>query len=242
MDKLEAAQRGLNLRFNDRTLLLRALTHRSYINEHPNFPLEDNERLEFFGDSVLDFVTAEYLYHHYPEMREGQLTRLRAALVRTETLADFAMQLELNRFIRLGRGGEDSGWRQHPAILCDCFEALIGAMCLDQGLEATRAFIVGIIEPALREMLLDLDVKDAKSRLQELSQKHLQVAPNYETVDEQGPDHGRQFTVAARINGETYGTGTGRNKQTAAQAAAHEALTRLEQETIFDDKWQSEDA
>jgi ribonuclease-3 len=232
MSELEAAEAGLNLAFQDRTLLLRALTHRSYINENPNFPLEDNERLEFLGDAVLDYMSAEYLYHHFPEMREGQLTSLRAALVRTETLAQLAQRIGLHQFIRLGRGEEDCGGRTRLAILCNCFEALVGALCLDQGLEGVREFVIPLIEPVLQDILANEADKDAKSQLQEISQRHRQVTPVYRTVEEQGPDHARQFTVAAIIGGEVYGVGSGRSKQFAAQAAAREALARLEQETL----------
>jgi ribonuclease-3 len=232
MSDLDAAEAALGLTFGDRTLLLRALTHRSYLNENPGFPLEDNERLEFLGDAVLDYVSAEYLYHHFPEMREGQLTSMRAALVRTETLARLAQQIGLSPFIRLGRGEEEAGGRQRVAILCDAFEALIGALCLDQGLEAARSYLAALIEPVADEILANDADKDPKSRLQELSQKHLQVTPSYRLVQEEGPDHARQFTIAALIGHERYGTGSGASKQLAAQAAARAALERLEQELL----------
>jgi ribonuclease III len=232
MSELEAAEVGLNLTFHDRTLLLRALTHRSYINENPAFPLEDNERLEFLGDAVLDFMSAEYLYHHFPEMHEGQLTSMRAALVRTEALAQLALRIGLHQFIRLGRGEEDCGGRMRPAILCDGFEALVGALCVDQGLEGARKFVIPLIEPVLQDILSNEADKDAKSQLQEISQRYRQVTPTYRTVEEQGPEHARKFTVAVSIGGEVYGVGTGRSKQVAAQAAAREALARLEQEAL----------
>jgi len=230
MNELESIEAALGLTFRDRTLLIRALTHRSYINENPDFVLEDNQRLEFLGDAVLDYVTAEYLYHHFPEMREGELTRLRAALVRTETLARLAQQIGLARFIRLGRGEEESGGRARPAVLCDCFEALIGALCLDQGLEATRDYLARLIAPALEQIINSEADKDAKSYLQELSQRHLQITPTYRTLAEEGPDHARVFTVAAVIGERTYGVGRGSSKQRAAQAAARAALERLERE------------
>lgn len=232
MDNLNHAEAALGIAFRDRTLLLRALTHRSYINENPGFPLEDNERLEFLGDAVLDYVSAEYLYHHFPEMHEGQLTSLRAALVRTETLGRLAREIGLAPLIRLGHGEEEAGGRYRVAILCDAFEALIGALCLDQGLEATRSFLAPLIEPLVDEILANDADKDPKSRLQELSQKHLQITPSYRLVQEQGPDHARQFTIAALIGNEVYGTGSGASKQIAAQAAARAALERLEQEVL----------
>jgi ribonuclease-3 len=232
MSELATAEAGLGLTFRDKTLLLRALTHRSYINENPNSPLEDNERLEFLGDAVLDFVTAEYLYHRFPEMDEGQLTSLRSALVRTETLARFASEMGLDRFISMGRGEEESGGRARPAILCGCYEALIGAFYLDQGLDAIKALITEVIKPMAQHIVQNETNKDAKSRLQELSQGHRQATPTYRTISEQGPDHSKEFTVAALVGGEIYGLGTGRSKQAAAQAAAQAALERLDREIL----------
>jgi ribonuclease-3 len=232
MTNLAEAQTALNLTFIDKTLLQRALTHRSYINENPDYPLEDNERLEFLGDAVLDFVTGEYLYHHFPEMAEGKLTNLRSALVRTEKLAQFAADNNLGPNLFLGHGEEDSGGRQRPAILCDAFEAVIGAIYLDQGLEAARHFICSNIEPALNEILAAETDKDAKSRLQELAQSHYRVTPTYRTIREEGPDHAKEFTVIAIVGNKIYGQGIGMSKQLAAQAAAQQALEALEQELL----------
>lgn len=224
------AEKALNLTFSNKALLQRALTHRSYLNENPDYPLEDNERLEFLGDAILDFITGEYLYHRFPEMPEGRLTNLRSALVRTETLASFATQLNLGDYLFLGRGEEESGGRKRPAILCDAFEAFIGALYLDSGLDVARRFVCALIDPALQSILaLDTD-KDAKSRLQEVAQSHYQLTPTYRTVQEEGPDHAKEFTVEAVIGGQVYGRGKGFSKQNAAQAAAQEALRTLEQE------------
>lgn len=232
MSELSHIEAGLGLTFRDKTLLQRALTHRSYLNEYPGFLLEDNERLEFLGDAVLDFLTAEYLYHRFPEMSEGQLTSLRSALVRTETLASFASQIGLGPLIFLGRGEEESGGRQRPVILCDCYEALIGALYLDQGLPAVKAFLIPVIQSAAARILEAEADKDAKSLLQELSQKYRRMTPTYRTLAEQGPDHAKEFTVAAIIGREMYGLGVGHSKQAAAQAAARAALARLEQEVL----------
>jgi ribonuclease-3 len=228
--RLTAAEHALNLSFRDKTLLQRALTHRSYLNENPEYPLEDNERLEFLGDAILDFITGEYLYHRFPEMAEGQLTNLRSALVRTEKLAEFAVTLDLGQYLFLGRGEEDTGGRERMAILCDAFEALIGALYLDQGVEQARQFVLHIIEPALETTLAAAAEKDAKSRLQEVSQSYYQVTPTYRTVKEQGPDHAKEFTVEAVIDNKSYGQGKGFSKQTAAQAAAQQALEALAKE------------
>ncbi len=232
MNSIIAAETSLNLSFSDKTLLQRALTHRSYLNENPNYPLDDNERLEFLGDAVLDFITADYLYHHLPEMPEGRLTNLRSALVRTEKLAQFALDFGLGTFLFLGRGEEDSGGRERLALLCDAFEAVIGALYLDQGIVATREFVLNIIEPALAEILDAETDKDAKSRLQELAQSQLRITPTYRTIDEQGPDHAKEFTVEAVIGNKSYGQGTGYSKQSAAQSAAENALKNLEHKLI----------
>ena len=230
MSEILQAEAALNLTFSNKALLQRALTHRSYLNENPDYPLEDNERLEFLGDAILDFVTGEYLYHRFPEVAEGRLTNLRSALVRTERLAQFADDLQVGEHLFLGRGEEDSGGRERPAILCDAFEALIGALYLDQGIEAAREFIYPIIEPALQEILASDADKDAKSQLQEIAQSHYQLTPTYRTVKEDGPDHAKEFTVQAVIGLKVYGTGVGLSKQSAAQAAAKEALELLSQE------------
>ncbi|MCR4406312.1 MAG: ribonuclease III [Anaerolineae bacterium] len=218
------------LTFTDHSLLQRALTHRSYLNEHPEFALEDNERLEFLGDAVLDFFIGEYLYHRFPEMREGRLTSLRAALVCEETLARFARQLNLGDYLLMGHGEAESGGRERPAVLCATFEALIGALYLDQGMKAVSEFVLRLVEPeAARILAYDLD-KDPKSLLQELSQGELQLTPTYRTMAVRGPDHAREFTVEALIGGRVYGRGVGRSKRTAAQEAARQALRALQEE------------
>jgi ribonuclease-3 len=222
------AEAVLDLFFEDKTLLQRALTHRSYLNENHDYPLEDNERLEFLGDAVLDFVVGADLYHRFPDEDEGTLTSLRAALVCTRALAEFARQIGLGDHLLLGRGEDEGGGRQRPAVLCGAFEALVGALYLDQGMSSVRGFIAPLFEPALEHILRNELDKDAKSVLQELSQAHLGYTPRYPTVEAAGPDHDKIFTVAATINGVVYGKGQGRSKQLAAQTAAAEALDRLQ--------------
>ncbi|GAB4435695.1 MAG: ribonuclease III [Anaerolineae bacterium] len=227
MPELATIEAALGLNFIDKTLLRRALTHRSYLNENPDYPLEDNERLEFLGDAVLDFITGEHLYHHFPEMPEGRLTNLRSALVRTESLAGFAASLNLGEHLFLGRGEDDSGGRRRPAILCDAYEALIGALYLDQGIEITRNFALAHLTPALEAVLASDSEKDPKSQLQEITQSEYQLTPTYRTVKEEGPDHAKEFTIEAVIGNRAYGTGKGFSKQNAAQAAAQAALDNL---------------
>jgi ribonuclease-3 len=147
-------------------------------------------------------------------------------------LADFALEIGLGQLIWLGRGEEENGGRTRPAILCDCYEALVGALYLDQGLEATRDFVIQIIKAAIPRIMEDEADRDAKSQLQELSQKYRRITPTYRTVGERGPDHAKEFTVAAMIGKEAYGLGVGHSKQIAAQSAAKAALTRLEQEVL----------
>ena len=224
---VESAEGALGLVFEDKALLQRALTHRSYLNENQSAPLADNERLEYLGDAVLDFVVGEDLFNRFPDADEGTLTSLRAALVCTRALAEFAEQIGLGQHLLLGRGEEDGGGRERPAVLCGAFEALTGALYLDQGIERVKAFVDPLFQPALENILHnDLD-KDPKSVLQELAQAHLGYTPRYQTVEAAGPDHDKVFTVAATINGIVYGKGQGRSKQVAAQGAAAEALDRL---------------
>lgn len=226
MDDLEQIEAQLGLTFKDKTLLQRAIIHRSYLNEYPDSLLVDNERLELLGDAVIDFVTAEFLYHHYPEMNEGQLTRLRAALVRTESLAEQARALDLGRHLRLGRGEIANGGRSRPTTLCGAFEALVGAIYLDQGLDPVKALLIERFRPVADEVLQSQSDRDPKSLLQELTQAEAQITPTYRTVMENGPDHAKEFSVEVRFDDRVIGKGTGRSKQAAEQAAAQDALDR----------------
>lgn len=225
---MEAIQESLGLRFSDVSLLQRALTHASYFNENPQAGLEDNERLEFLGDAVLDFVSAEWLYHRFPELPEGNLTRLRASLVRTETLAEFARARSLGSCLLLGHGEEENGGRDRDSILCAAFEAVVGAIYLDQGLTVTREYVEPLFLPAAERILAEELDKDSKSLLQEWSQAELGLTPVYHTVETRGPDHEKEFTIHVLIGEEVYGEGVGPNKQTAAQRAAREALRRTQ--------------
>jgi ribonuclease-3 len=212
------------------SLLARALTHRSYLNEHLDEALEDNERLEFLGDAVLDFLVGAWLYNRFPEMREGDLTRLRSALVRTEQLAEFANQLNYGQAMRLGRGEGQGGGRQRLALLCATFEAVIGALYLDAGLEAVTNFIDPLLEPAADQILSTNQDRDPKSMLQERIQAHGFGTPVYRTVGTTGPEHLKMFDVEVVVNGEVFGLGRGPSKQAAAKEAARLAIERLDLE------------
>ncbi len=209
--------------FKDPSLLLRALTHRSYINEHPGAG-EDNERLEFLGDAVLDFLSGSYLYRRFPELDEGGLTRMRAALVNTEGLAVLAIEIDLGQLLRLGKGEDDSGGRKRSTLLCDGFEAVIGAYFLDSGLEAVRTYVEPLFDSSSKLVIVgELEV-DAKSAFQEWAQAERGQTPRYAQLAVTGPDHSREYTVEVLVADESFGTGTGPNKQAAAQAAARAAL------------------
>jgi len=217
----------LDLPFKNLLLLTRALTHRSYINEHPE-ALEDNERLEFLGDAVLDFVAGAWLYNHFPEMAEGELTRMRSALVCTEQLAEFARALDLGPAMRLGHGENQAGGRQRDVLLCATFEALVGALYLQNDISVIQRFVHPMMESVSEQFLLQPDMQDPKSRLQEWSQGQKLGIPKYVTLQTSGPDHERIFEIEVHINGKVYGRGTGRNKQVAERQAALASLEMIE--------------
>lgn len=221
----EFSQR-LNLPFTDYFLLTRALTHRSYLNENKD-AIEDNERLEFLGDAVLDFIVAEWLYNHYPEKPEGDLTRLRAALVYTDQLAKFAKRIDLGRALRLGKGEIQAGGRERMTLLCDAFEALVGALYLHGGIETVKKFMVPLLTDVVDAIFLNHMDEDTKSRLQEWAQGQGFSSPKYVLVAEEGPDHDKTFEMEVRIGMQPFGRGIGSNKQSAEKNAAREALIKL---------------
>lgn len=218
----------LGISFNDKSLLTRALTHRSLGNENPHSPDMDNERLEFLGDAVLDFVTGEYLYQLYPEMREGALTSLRSALVKRETLARFAQEINLGDYMFVSKGERVAGGHQRVALLAGAFEALIGALYLDRGLAGVQPLWHRFTDPYLERVVVDHLDKDAKSLLQELVQGTLQTKPFYQIISQDGPDHAKEFVVEVQIGEQVMGVGRGNTKQRAEQEAARQALDKLQ--------------
>jgi len=216
--------RRLNLTFSNLSLLTRALTHRSYVNENSS-AMEDNERLEFLGDAVLDFIVGAWVYHRFPEMPEGDLTKMRSAIVRNDQLANFARRLNLGSALRLGRGEFSSGGSHRDGLLGSAFEALIGALYLDSGLGAVDAFVNPLLEGA-RESILT-KIHDPKSQLQEWAQAQKMGSPRYSTVATTGPDHAKEFDVEVEIGGKVVGSGHGTNKHAAEQFAAQNALETL---------------
>jgi ribonuclease-3 len=219
-------QKQLGLSFNDLSLLQQAFVHRSYLNENPDFPLGSNERLEFLGDAVLGFVVAEELYRHFADLDEGEMTRLRSALVRQDSLAQLASSLGLGDYLYLGQGEEKGGGRSRPRNLACTMEALIGAIFLDHGSANTKNFILSTFSCCIQQ-LIEEGMADYKSRLQELAQARRQEKPVYHLVETTGPDHDRRFCVEVMIEGKVLGRGWGRSKQAAEKEAARQALENI---------------
>jgi ribonuclease-3 len=225
-----AVERATGLVFSNPGLAVRALTHSSYANESAEEG-EDYERLEFLGDAVLDYLAAFWLYQHFPELPEGDLTRMRSALVRTESLAAFAQQLGLNRILRIGKGERLAGGENRATILCGVFEALTGAIALDQGVEKAYAFVGPLFQKESERAFEQLASGDCKSLFQEEAQAKYGATPGYRVVDMTGPDHDRQYTIEVLVDGKSFGIGTGNSKQAAAQDAARRALEKIRRET-----------
>ncbi|KRN95250.1 ribonuclease III [Pediococcus stilesii] len=215
-----------NIHFKNHDLLDEAFTQASYVNEHPHQGLKFYERIEFLGDAVLQIVVSEYLFKRYPEMPQGKLTRLRAAMVCEASFSDFAKECRFDRYIRLGKGEEKSGARQRPSLLCDIFESFIGALYLDQGRDAVERFVRIVIFPKLDEGRFD-HIIDHKSELQELLQKNGDVEIDYELISEEGPENDLTFTVSVIADNQKLATGTGHSKKVAEQNAANMALQKM---------------
>ena len=218
----EALEHALSIQFQDPTLLVQALTHRSYIYETAGAGHRSNERMEFLGDSVLTLISADFLFRTFPDLSEGELTDVRAVLVRTETLANFAREIDLGAYLLMGKGEHTTGGGQR--VLASAFEALLGAVYLDQGLAAAQQFLLPRLEPLAHTIVEKRLFKDNKSLFQELAQAHDGITPSYRLVNQQGPSHNREFTVEVMLSDQVAGRGHGRNKQTAEQEAAYAAL------------------
>lgn len=219
----EFAKAKLGFAFNNIELLVTALTHRSYVNEHKASVHDHNERLEFLGDAILEMVSSDFLYRNYNEP-EGIMTSWRAALVRTESIGAAGKELGYEPLVRLSKGEKHGSERAHDVILADCFEAVIGAIYLDQGYEAAKDFIYKHILNKIDEILEDESWRDPKSYFQELAQKNAGVTPVYRTLKEEGPDHDKNFTVGVYVGDELKGVGNGHSKQEAQTAAAKEGV------------------
>ncbi len=225
MHPLTAIEERINHRFSNPELLERALTHKSYANE--NRVPAHNERLEFLGDSVLGLVVSEYLMDTCPDSTEGDLSRLRAAIVSEPALAVVAREIGLGGFLLLGRGEDQTGGRDKDSLLADCLEALIASIYLDAGIAAVEAFVLRFFGEIIRKTCTARGRQDYKTELQELCQERIRQLPEYRVVSETGPDHQKQFEVELSLKGAVYGRGIGRSKKEAEQKAAKEALEKL---------------
>jgi ribonuclease III len=225
-NKFKEFQDRIGIHFESERLLKHAFTHSSYVNEHRRKPHEDNERLEFLGDAVLELTVSQFLYKKYPMMSEGELTKLRAAVVCEPSLVAFANELTFGELVLLGKGEEMTGGRTRPALLADVFEAFIGALYLDQGIETVTTFLEEIVFPKINAGAFS-HVMDFKSQLQELVQRDGAGSLEYRILKEIGPAHSREFESRVYLNGEELGTGMGRSKKEAEQHAAQMALEKL---------------
>lgn len=216
----------LQIKFKDPKLLQQAFLHRSYLNE-VKLDMESNERLEFLGDSVLSLIVSYYLYTLRTGDSEGELTNLRAHMVKTASLAEAAKRLNLGSYLKLSKGEELSGGRNNPQLLANTYEALLGSLFLDQGLESVQKAISKTLLSFFQEELKVGPPKDDKSNLQEVVQRKLKVSPHYKIVETHGPDHAKQFIVAVYVGGKEMGRGSGSSKQVAEEQAAKQAIQRL---------------
>lgn len=228
-DRLDQLQEAIGYRFKNRSLLLQALSHSSYANEHKAEGACDNERLEFLGDSVLELASSDFLYRKYPQLPEGDLTKFRASIVCEPTLALCAREFSLPVYLRLGKGEEGTGGRRRNSIVSDALEAVIGAIYLDGGFRPAQAFID-------RFIMADADHKklfvDSKTILQEVVQRNPTSQLSYQLIGEEGPDHDKHFSVRVLIDGKTWGEGTGTTKKAAEQEAAYHALLDLKRRGV----------
>ena len=216
------------LRFHDLDLLTEALTHSSYANEAGGSETPNNERLEFLGDAVLGLVSGELAFRLLPDATEGGMTRLRVALVRREALADLARKIRLGEALRMSAGEVKTGGRNRDKMLADAFEALIGALYLDRGMDAVRAFVMPMLNELAGQTLLEQNQVDERSRFHYRIESEYGATPTYRVVSETGPEHDRVYVIEVLVKGAVWGTGSGHSKQAASQAAAAEALSRLE--------------
>ena len=214
----------MNIVFKDKNLLKQAFTHRSYINENPRSGLKHNERMEFLGDAVLELVVSDYLFKKYPDKTEGDLTYYRSALVNSVVLAESARNLGMNDFLLLSKGEAKDTGKARQYILANTFEAVVGAIYLDQGYQTAEVFIAGILFDRVEEMVSKKLWRDAKSQVQERAQEYLDITPTYRVLEEHGPDHDKQFTVGIFFGDKLIADGEGMSKQGAEQKAAQKAL------------------
>jgi ribonuclease-3 len=225
MSNIKNLEKNIGIVFKNKDLLQQALVHRSYINEHPDFNIGHNERLEFLGDAVLEIIVTEYLYLNFPDKPEGDLTNWRASLVNSKMLYKIADKLNFENFLLLSKGeSKDKNSKARQYILADSVEAVIGAIYLDQGFEIAKDFILKNVVVDLKDILKNKTYVDAKSRFQEMSQEIVGITPSYKVIKEEGPDHAKKFTVGLYLNDELVAVSEGSSKQEAQTKAAEEGL------------------
>lgn len=225
MPQLDNLIKLLNIKIKNIDLIKAAFIHRSYLNE-VKIKIQSNERLEFLGDSILSFLISRHVYLLYPKLPEGELTNLRSSVVKTVTLSKIAKELELGKYLKMSHGEEEGGGRINPSILADTFEALLGAIYLDTGLESVEQIISRHLMVMIPKIFKDKTYKDAKSSFQEMVQEKTKISPVYKVISEKGPDHAKEFTVAVFVNSENWGVGIGHSKQEAEQQAAIAAIEK----------------
>ncbi|WP_203362277.1 ribonuclease III [Bacillus sp. REN10] len=226
-ESFKQLQQKLGIQFHDERLLKQAFTHSSYVNEHRKKPYEDNERLEFLGDAVLELTVSQFLFKKYSLLSEGDLTKLRAAIVCEPSLVTFANELQFGEVVLLGKGEEMTGGRMRPALLADVFEAFVGALYLDQGMETVISFLEDVVFPKINSGAFS-HMMDYKSQLQELVQRQTKGQLEYRILDEKGPAHSKEFVAQVSLNDEVLGSGQGKSKKEAEQYAAQMALAALQ--------------
>jgi ribonuclease III len=220
-------QKSIGVTFKDISLLKQAFQHASFVNENPDLHLLDNERLEFLGDSILNSIVSQKICQDYPHYKEGELTVLRTLLIREETLAQLASELHLGDYLQLGKGEEGSGGRERPSNLCDAFEALVGALFLDDGQAAAEIFVLTRLSNKLESIKAEKSSENYKAKLQEFTQIELKLLPSYHLITASGPDHDKNFTVEVKLADEVIGTGSGKSKKIAEMEAARSACQKL---------------
>jgi len=226
--KFTSLQKKIKVTFKDKKLLENVFIHRSYLNEHKDFPLPSNEKLEFLGDSVLSLITSMYLYRHFPDLKEGDYTDIKAAIVRTESLGEAADKLKLGTQLYLSKGEERGGGRNNINLLADCFEALVGGIFIDKSFDHAYNFVLEFLfEHRIATILEKKSYLSPKSILQEIVQSEHKILPQYKTVEENGPEHKKTFKVSVEINGKVFATGKGTSKKMAEEKAAKKALEKL---------------
>lgn len=226
VDMLEKFNEITGIQFHNPDFLLQALTHRSYVNEHPEVPFGNNERLEFLGDAVVELVVTEFLYTEFPNKTEGEMTNYRAALVNTVMFAEVSRELGLNDLVQLSKGEARDNGRARESILADVFEAVLGALYLDQGYDAVKKFLHAVLIPHMKEVIDRKLWRDPKSAFQEAAQEHKSITPSYRVLSAVGPDHDKEFFIGAFLGKEQVGSGEGKSKQEAEVAAARDALEK----------------